>query len=184
MMNDIYPALTRASGIVAAVVSVAALASGFLFSARETGERRKPAWWLDLHNGLGGLALIMVVVHVVASVADRDAAVSIIDVFVPGIASTSRWALAWGVLAAYLFAGVVFTTWPRRMRNRRLWRLVHLGSVVAVALALVHGLQMGTDAGRLVFQFGLVALVVPATYALGVRTFDAVRLRSGGRART
>ena len=25
--------------------------SGFLFSARETGERRRPAWWLDLHQG-------------------------------------------------------------------------------------------------------------------------------------
>lgn len=178
-MNDLIPALTRASGIVAAIASVAALASGFLFSARETGERRKPAWWLDFHNGLGGLALIAIVVHVVASVFDRNFVVGVVEVFIPGIASTNRWALAWGVLATYLLVGAVFTTWPRRVRDRRLWRIVHLGSTVAVALALVHGYQMGTDAARLLFQVGLVALVAPATYALGVRAFEALRPRAG-----
>ncbi len=182
-MIDLIPALTRASGIVSAIASVAALASGFLFSARETGERRKPAWWLDFHNGLGGLALIAVVVHVVASVFDRNFAVGILEVFVPGIASTNRWALAWGVIATYLFAGTVFTTWPRRIRDRKLWRIIHLGSTVGVALALVHGYQMGSDAGRLLFQVGLVALVAPATYALGIRVFDAVRQWAGDRIR-
>lgn len=182
-MNDIVPALTRASGIVAAIVSVVALASGFLFSARETGERRKLAWWLDLHNGLGGLALVAVVVHVVTSVFDRDAAVGIVEVFIPGIASTSRWALAWGVVATYLFAGAVFTTWPRRIRDRKLWRIIHLGSTIGVALALVHGYQMGTDAARLLFEVGLVALVAVATYALGVRAFDAAGTRIGDRMR-
>lgn len=176
-MNEFVPALTRASGIAAAVVSVVALASGFLFSARETGERRKPAWWLDLHNGLGGLALAAIAAHIAASVLDRNFAVGIAEVFIPGIASTNRWALAWGVLATYLFAGAVFTTWPRRLKDRRLWRLIHLGSTVGVALALVHGYQMGTDAGRILFQVGIVALVAPATYAVGVRAFDAVRLR-------
>ncbi len=173
-MNDIWPALTRASGIVAAVVAVVALVTGFLFSARETGERRRPAWWLDFHNGLGGLALSAVAVHIVASYYDKDAAVGVAEVLVPGIASVQRWALAWGVIATYLFAGVVFTTWPRRMADRRLWRFIHLGSTVGVALMLVHGYQMGTDSGRLAFQIGLIAIVAPATYALAIRVVDAL----------
>ena len=177
-MNDVLPALTRASGIVAAVVAVVALASGFLFSAREMGERRKPAWWLDLHNGLGGLALAATTVHIVASVFDRNFMVDIIDVFVPGVASTNRWALAWGVIATYLMAGAVLTTWPRRLRNRQLWRIIHLASTAGVALALVHGYQMGTDSGHLLFQAGLVLLVAPTMYALAVRAFDAIRLRT------
>ena len=173
-MNDIWPALTRASGIVAAVVAVVALVTGFLFSARETGERRRPAWWLDFHNGLGGLALSAVAVHIVASYFDRDAAVGVAEVLVPGIASTQRWALAWGVIATYLFAGAVFTTWPRRIADRSLWRIIHLGSTVGVALMLVHGYQMGTDSGRLAFQIGLIAIVAPATYAVAIRVVDAL----------
>ena len=49
-MNDMWWYLTRATGIVATVLAVAALVFGFLFSARETGNRRRPNWWLDLHN--------------------------------------------------------------------------------------------------------------------------------------
>ena len=56
---------------------LASLAWGFLFSARETGTRLRPAWWLDLHKGLGGLALIFTVVHLVAAFADSDLGVGL-----------------------------------------------------------------------------------------------------------
>ncbi len=172
-MTDVMSSLTRATGIVAAVVAVVALVSGLLFSARETGERRRPAWWLDLHNGLGGITMVALAVHIVASYFDRDAAVGLAEVFIPGVASTQRWALAWGVLATYLMAGAVFTTWPRRISDRRLWRIIHLGSTVGIVLMLFHGYQMGTDATRLAFELGLVALVAPATYAVAIRAIDA-----------
>lgn len=173
-MSESLGPLVRASGIVATVLGVAALASGFLFSARETGSRRRPAWWLDLHNGFGGIALASVVVHVAASFLDTDAGVGVAEVFVPGIASPDRWPLAWGVIATYLLAGAVLTTWPRRLCARRLWRVIHLGSTTGVALAVVHGYQMGTEAAQVAFRVGLVLLVMVATYALGVRFFDWV----------
>ena len=49
--------LTRSTGIVAAVLSVAALVWGLFFSARNTGTRLRPNWWLALHNWLGGLTV-------------------------------------------------------------------------------------------------------------------------------
>ena len=64
-MNDALWYLTRATGIVATLLIAAAVISGFLFSGRETGTRRRPNWWLDLHNMLGGLALIFTIVVVV-----------------------------------------------------------------------------------------------------------------------
>lgn len=175
--------LVRSSGIVATVLVVAALASGFLFSARETGSRRRPAWWLDLHNGLGGVAFVSMVVHVAASFLDSSAGIGVGEVFVPGIASSNRWPLAWGVIATYLLAGAVLSTWPRRLRARRLWRVIHVGSTLGVALALVHGYQMGTEAAQIAFRVGLVVLVTVATYALNVRLFDWVTRRwaAGGR---
>jgi hypothetical protein len=179
-VNDLAGALTRASGLVAAVVCAVGLVSGFLFSARETGERRRPAWWLDLHQGLGGLGLVAVAVHIVVSLLDSGAGVGVADALVPGVAPIQRWALGWGVIGAYLIAGAVLTTWPRRIANRRLWRGIHLASTLGMVLALVHGYQMGTDATRLLFRVGLLALAAPMTYAVAVRTTDALLRRSAG----
>ncbi len=170
-MNELLSSLSRATGIVATVLVVAALIWGFLFSARETGTRRRPAWWLDLHNWLGGLALAMTAAHIVTALLDTSAGIGLLETIVPGTGST---ALTWGVLATYLIAAAVFTTWPRRLRDRQAWRVIHLGSVVGAGLALVHGYQLGTDARTTLFELLLVALVATGTYALGVRAFGAL----------
>jgi methionine sulfoxide reductase heme-binding subunit len=176
-VNDVLWYLTRATGIVAAVLIATAVVSGFLFSGRETGTRRRPNWWLDLHNMLGGLALIFTLVHIVASLLDSDLGIGIADVLVPGIASLDRWPLAWGVIATYLVATAVLTSWPKRRFRRRTWRIVHLGSVLGFALVLVHTLQLGTDASTVWLRTGLVFVVAVAAYSLGVRVFGLVLQR-------
>ena len=155
-MNDRWWDLSRATGIVATVLAVAALMMGLFFSARNTGERRRPAWWLDLHNWLGGLTLIFTIAHVVIAYLDSDTGLSLASLFVPGVASSQRLAVAWGVIATYLFATTVLSSWPRKRFARRTWRIVHLGSVLGVALALVHAYQMGTDGTERAFRIGML----------------------------
>ena len=180
-MSNFAAGLTRSSGIVAGILAVVTLVTGSLFSARETGRRVRPAWWLDFHNGLGGLTLAAVAVHVGASLLGTGFGVGVVDVFVPGVASTNRGALAWGVIATYAIGGAVLTTWPRRLRHPRLWRTIHVSSVAGVALGLIHGYQIGTDAPRAAFKVGVVGLAAFASYAVGVRAFDVVaRRRSTG----
>ena len=177
--------LTRSTGIVATLLSAAALVWGFLFSARATGNKLRPAWWLDLHNWLGGLALVFVGAHIVTSWLDSDTGIGLVQIFVPGSASPDAWAIGWGVLAAYLFALAVFTTWPRRLGNRRWWRIAHLGSVVGIALAFLHAYQSGSDASRTSFRVGLTLTAAVSTYTLGQRLFGQLersRQRGGGRA--
>src|SRR3954451_8665984 len=116
-----WPYLTRASGIVATVLIVLALGGGLLFSGRATGNRRRPNWWLDLHNFLGGLAFVFTVAHVVASVADQVSGIGVLQVLVPMTASGWRWGITWGVLATYAFAAVVFTSWPSKRLSRKRW---------------------------------------------------------------
>jgi hypothetical protein len=181
-VNSVVAALTRSSGIVAGFLAVITLITGSLFSGRETGRRIRPAWWLDFHNGLGGLTLAAVALHVLASLRDSDFGVRPLDAVVPWVASTNRGALAWGVVATYTIAGAVLTTWPRRLRRPRLWRTIHVSSVAGVVVALVHGYQMGTDAPRAAFRLALIAMAASASYALGVRAFDlVVRRRSTAR---
>lgn len=173
--------LTRSSGVVATILIVAALLWGFLFSARDTGRRLRPAWWLDLHNYLGGLALVFVGVHIVASMLDSVSGIGLLQALVPGTAAGARWAIGWGVVATWGLAAVVFTTWPRRLANRRWWRIIHLTSVVATALGVLHAYQAGTDATRLWLRLVLLAAVAVSTYGVALRllTLD----RSSGRRR-
>ncbi len=94
--------------------------------------------------------------------------------FVPGVASSARWAVAWGVLGTYLFAITVLTSWPKRVFSRRAWRVLHLGSVAGVALALVHAYQMGTEASGRAFRIAMLLLVSIGVYTLGVRLFGVL----------
>src|ERR1700750_1615840 len=103
-MKDTLWFLTRASGVVAMVLIVAAIADGLIFSGREAGTRRlRPAWWLDLHRGLGGYALIFTGLHI-ASAFGADIGVSLASIFVPGAASGPTTAYALGVVATYAMA--------------------------------------------------------------------------------
>jgi predicted ferric reductase len=163
--------LTRATGIVATVLAVAAVVWGFFFSSRATGDRRRPNWWLDLHNWLGGAALAFTAVHLATAYLDRDLALGVADVIVPGVASADRLAIAWGVVAAWTFAIAVFTSWPTRRFSRSTWRILHLGSVLGAGLAIVHAIQIGSDTRTVAAEVVALALVATGVYALGVRLF-------------
>ncbi len=168
-MSDAAYYVTRSSGIVALLLLVGSLLWGFLFSSRATGKRLRPNWWLDLHNYLGGLALVFTVIHIAASLLDDNASITLVRALVPAATGDQRWAITWGVLSTYALAAVVFTTWPKRMANRRLWRVIHLVSVPATFLAFVHALQTGSDASRTPFQIFILFAAAIGTYGLGLR---------------
>lgn len=165
----------RATGLVATLLIIAALVWGFFFSSRNTGGRRSPAWWLDLHNWLGGLALAMTGLHLLAAYLDANSGVGLVELLVP---ATSPASITWGVVAAYLLSAAVFTSWPAKRLRPALWRLVHLGSVVAAGLAGVHAYQSGTDRSTLAFQAALVACGAFGAYAMSVRVLGAVLRRA------
>lgn len=179
-MAETWWYLTRATGIVATALAVASLVLGLFFSARNTGPRRTPAWWLDLHNYLGGLALVFTGAHLVASVLDPGSGIGVIQIIVPGTADAASWAVTWGVLATYTFVVTVFTSWPKRRCSRRVWRWLHLTSVAGVALAGVHGYQLGSDATTAIFEGALVVGAAFGVYALALRLISAAA-RAGGR---
>ena len=160
--------LTRSSGVVALVLMLAAVADGLLFSGRATGRRLRPAWWMDLHRGLGGYALAFTGLHLAAAFG-ADIGVGLAEIFVPGAADWSTGAFTWGVIATYLLALTVLTTWPRRRLRRRAWHMIHVLSVPASAMAVVHAVQLGTDALAPWFVGVLVVAVGVATYPLALR---------------
>jgi hypothetical protein len=81
--------LTRSSGIVALVLLVAAVADGLIFSGRHGGRRLRPAWWMDLHRGLGGYALAFTGLHL-ATAYGADLGLGLTALVVPGAAPSTR----------------------------------------------------------------------------------------------
>lgn len=182
-MSGIWWYLSRSSGVVATVLIVAALVCGLFFSARATGVRRRPNWWLDLHNYLGGLAFVFTVVHVVSVYEDELSGIGLLQVFVPMTASGWTWGITWGVIATYLFALVVFTSWPSKLRSRRMWLVIHLLSVPATVFAALHAWMVGSSQHQLWFQALLAVLVGLAVYPAVLRLFSVAAKRSRQSAR-
>jgi hypothetical protein len=180
-VSDAFLYLTRASGVVATVLLVAALGGGLLFSARATGGRPRPSWWLDLHNYLGGLAFAFVVVHVAAAVLDRGSGIGLVQVFVPMTATGWAWGITWGVLATYVLGAVVLTSWPSRRFSRGTWLAVHLLSIPATVMAAGHAWMVGSSRNGLWFSALLALLAGVAVYPAVLRLARvAARIRRTG----
>jgi len=163
--------LARAGGLIGWGLLSASVLWGVLLSTRILGRRPRPAWLLDLHRYLGGLAVIFVAVHVGAVMADTYVPFGPVATFVPFAGSWHPAAVAWGIVALYLVLAVELTSLLRSHLPLRIWRRVHYLSFAVFVLATVHGLSAGTDRNTsamiLVFLVvcGLVALLVAARVA-------------------
>lgn len=178
-MSETLWYLTRASGIVAMVLIAAAIIDGLIFSGREGGRRLRPAWWLDLHRGLGGYALIFTGFHLLTAYG-AGLSYRIVDFFVPGVSKQSTLAVTLGVLAFYAMAITVFSTWPKRLFRRGIWHVLHLLSLPAAIAVAVHGWQMGTDATSGWYVILMVVLTALVMYPVGLRLSGIFRRRRDG----
>jgi DMSO/TMAO reductase YedYZ heme-binding membrane subunit len=168
-MNSWLWYLTRSTGIVATVLAVASMILGLLFSSRNMGNRRKPNWWLAVHNWLGGLTLTFIGLHLLVAYLDTDAGLRLLDLVVPN--DTAGWSIGWGVLATWLFAIVVLpsTARIRRRLPRKAWHIVHLLSFPALALTAVHAFQSGSDRPSEYFILTAAGLIGLAVYPTAIR---------------
>jgi DMSO/TMAO reductase YedYZ heme-binding membrane subunit len=177
--------LTRSSGVVALALIIAALADGLVFSGRNAGKRRlRPAWWLDLHRGLGGYALAFTGLHLLTSFLASDLGVGLAQIFVPGTASYATTAFTLGVLSFYGLLAVVLTSWPKKRLRHRAWHAVHLLSIPAAVLAVLHAYQLGSDAQSPRYQSVFVVLIGLAMYPAGLRITGIARRRRARRERS
>jgi sulfoxide reductase heme-binding subunit YedZ len=175
--------LSRSSGVVAVVLLVASLVWGLFFSARATGDRRRPSWWLDLHNYLGGLAFAFTALHLVAVFLDSGSGIGLVQIFVPMTASGWAWGMTWGVLATYILAVVVFTSWPKKRLSRGAWLAVHLLSIPGTVMAAGHAWMVGSSRNGLWFKALLASFVGVSVYPGVLRIARVLDRRSSRRRR-
>jgi len=144
--------IARSGGIVSWALASLAVIGGLQLSTRLV-RRPAPAWMLDVHRFLGGLAVAFLGVHLLGLAADDFIGFGAADFLVPFVSSYKPAAVGLGVIGMYLLLAVEVTSLAMRRLPRPTWYAVHLSSYVIFAVATVHGLTAGTDRHNAVFQW-------------------------------
>lgn len=158
---------TRATGLTAFVLLTGTVVLGILTSVRFAS----PAWprfmTVSLHRNLSLLTITFVAIHVITTVTDPFASISVVSVVFPFTSSYRRIWLGLGAVAFDLLLAVLATSLLRRRVRPRLWRAVHWAGYACWPVALVHGLGTGTDGGTR-WVLAVVAVCVLAIIAAGL----------------
>jgi DMSO/TMAO reductase YedYZ heme-binding membrane subunit len=170
-MSQLWWYVARASGIIAWALLTASVLWGLMLSTKVRPPRVRPAWTLDLHRFLGGVATIFTGLHLTSIFLDSYVHFGPADFLVPFASSWKPAAVAFGVLALYLLIAVEATSLAKRRLPHRVWRRVHFLSMPLFAVATLHFVTAGTDAHGMLVLSGVlgVTLLVIAMIAIRVR---------------
>jgi sulfoxide reductase heme-binding subunit YedZ len=164
---------TRGLGASTLLVLTATVVLGILTATRWSGEETPGFVAVDLHRNLSLLAICLLVGHIVTTVLDPFAHISVRDVLIPvGAAYRPVW-LGLGVAAFWILVGVAATSLLRDRVGIRTWRIIHWAAYASWPLALVHGLGTGSDSRAP----WLVSLAASCAAAVAVAIVE--RLRDG-----
>lgn len=159
-MSSVPWYIARSAGLVAWALLTASVLWGLAISTRVLRGRPRPAWLLDLHRYLAGLAVVFSVVHVVGILLDDYVPFSLVSVLVPFASHWRPGAVAWGVVSAYLLLAVELTSLARARLPRRVWRATHVATFPLFVFSTVHALTAGTDAHTWAFEGAAAAAIV------------------------
>lgn len=161
--------LTRATGMVALLLLTGAIVLGIVEVRRLTSPRW-PRFVVDaLHRNVALLAMAFLGLHVLTSVLDSFASISLLDAVIPFAGSYRPFWLGLGAIALDLLIAVTITSLLRRRIGYAGWRAVHWLTYASWPIALVHGFGTGSDVHS-VWLLGLsVGCLVSVLAAVTVR---------------
>jgi hypothetical protein len=140
-----YWYLTRGTGTVALILLTLSVALGVANSRRLRTER-VPRFVVDaVHRNVSLLAVAFTAVHVVTSLLDGFAPITVVDVFVPFTSAYRPLWLGFGAIAFDLLLALIITSLLRRRFGYRLWRLTHWTAYACWPVALLHTFGTGSD---------------------------------------
>jgi hypothetical protein len=154
--------LTRGTGTISLLLLTVSVALG-VANARRVHTPAMPRFVLDaVHRNASLLAVAFVVVHVVTSLLDGYAPISLLDAVIPFTSAYRPLWLGFGALAFDLLLAVALTSLVRRRLGYRAWRGVHWAAYASWPVALLHGLGTGSDTktGWMLVFTGVCVIVV------------------------
>jgi len=158
---------SRAAGILALMLSTAAVSVGLLMGGRLV--RRRGVDLRATHEALALAAIAAIAVHAGALLFDSFLSPSLLDLTIPFVSSYNRLFTTLGILCGWATALLGLSYYSRARIGVARWRRLHRWTALVWLLSIVHALGEGTDAGESWFLLGLGALVIPALALLTVR---------------
>ena len=180
---SVYWYLTRASGTVSLILLTASVVIGIAAIARLRGPG-VPRFVVDgVHRTASLLAVAFLAIHIITSVLDSFASISLVDAVIPFVGSYRPLWLGLGTVAFDLLLAVAITSLVRDRMGHATWRGVHWLAYLAWPVAVVHGLGTGSDVHQSWLQLITVACVLAVLAAVVGRAMigwpDHFRVRIG-----
>jgi len=138
--------VTRSSAFIAFALYTVSVVWGISITARSFRPPVAPQF--DYHRFVAMLGFLAVCTHVASLLADRYAHVHLGTLVLQGTKG-GQWQVMLGVIATWLLIALplTFHLKARKLLTQRFWRLFHYVGYLVWALALVHGIAVGTDTG-------------------------------------
>ena len=138
-----YWYLTRGTGAVALILLTISVVLGLVGTVRYTAPRW-PRFAIDtVHRDVSLLVIVLLVLHVVTTVLDGFAPISLLDGLIPFVSTYRPLWLGLGTLAFDLILAIAITSLVRRRLGYRTWRAVHWLAYVSWPIAVLHTLGTG-----------------------------------------
>ena len=173
-----YWYLTRGTGTIALILLTLSVALG-VANIRRLRSENVPRFVLDaVHRNVSLLAMAFLLIHILTSVLDSFAPISLVNAVIPFTGTYRPLWLGFGAVAFDLMIALIVTSLLRRRLGYRAWRLTHWAAYASWPVALLHGLGTGSDtkAGwMLVIVVGCVILMVVAVVARATAGWPAHR---------
>jgi sulfoxide reductase heme-binding subunit YedZ len=160
-----YWYLTRGTGTIALILLTLSVALG-VANIRRLRTESLPRFVIErVHRNVSLLAMSFVVVHILTSVLDRFAPVTLVNAVIPFSGSYRPLWLGFGAVAFNLLVAIVITSLLRRRFGYRAWRATHWAVYASWPFAFLHGLGTGSDTKTgwmLVIAGGCVIVMIVA----------------------
>jgi hypothetical protein len=159
-----YWYLARGTGAVALVLLTASVVIGIVGSVRFAAPRW-PRFAIDaVHRDVSLLVLVVLVIHIVTSVLDGFAPITLLDGVIPFNSPYRPLWLGLGTLSFDLLVAIAITSLVRRRLGYRAWRAIHWTAYASWPVAVLHGLGTGTDVKQW-WMLGLTVICIVAVLA-------------------
>lgn len=143
-MNGIAWYAARSAGIVAFLLLTASVVLGLLMSTR--ANLGWPRFAVEeVHRFIAKLTGVFIVIHGGALLLDQVMPLSLRQELVPFASSYRPFGIALGIVSAELLAAIAITNALRKQLPYRLWRRVHMLSILVWLGTTAHLLLVGTD---------------------------------------
>jgi sulfoxide reductase heme-binding subunit YedZ len=177
---------TRASGYTALVLLSVTVVVGLITSLRQS-TREWPRFVVQsVHRNVSLLVVVFLLIHIVTSVLDPFAKLTVADAVVPFVATYRPLWLGLGVVSCELLLAITVTSLLRGRLGWRAWQTVHMLAYASWPVALVHGIGTGTDTKSVWALFLVtvctVVVVAAVVWRLSVAGPRFVVLRATGMA--